>query len=417
MPLPSIVFSCPACGAKLTLPSDLAGITGPCPACRKTIQAPTHDALQAQTLLAQAAPPVPPAAASSPPAGPARSQPIDDPIESGAQARRHDPAASMAKEDSEATSSRRVRSTYPPQRRTARRSVMPALFLVALVAVVGGIVQVIRYGADSTKSRGASPTAGDSRLKRILPDPLPPPAAGQPTATGGEASAATAPPATSADAVRPGARALKTLAEFLTADTLAERRPLIETNTPPEELAKSCLAGKLPHTSIEATVQTAHDTGSITDCFYRVGFDLGDGKEYLQTVLVQIRGAGPPAVVVDPLLDLYGGRLASYAATPTDKPGYFHVILCALSRPPDNWPNADNKFIIKLQSDEQADHSIAVAVADKLSGIGKALTDSVITGLNWDLPKPCLVMLQWNLENPTKPYLEALEAKRLDWEP
>ena len=325
----------------------------------------------------------------------------------------------MAKENSEATPSRRVRSSYPPQRRTARRFMMPVVFLAALVAVVVGIVQVIRYGADSAKSRGASPTAGDSRVKRILPDQPPPSAAGQPrtSATGGEASPATAPPATSAEVVRPGAHALKTLAEFLTADTLAERLPLIETNTPPEELAKSCLAGKLPHTSIEATVQTAHDPGSIIDCFYRVGFDLGDGKEYLQTVLVQIRGAGPPAVVVDPLLDLYGGRLASYAATPTDKPGYFHVILCALSRPPENWPNADNKFIIKLQSDEKADHSIAVAVADKLSGIGKALTDSVITGLNWGQPKPCLVMLQWNMGNPTKPYLEALDAKRLDWEP
>jgi hypothetical protein len=105
MPPPSIVFSCPACGAKLTLPSDLVGITGPCPACRKTIQAPTHDALRAQTLLAQAAPPVPPVAASSPPAGPARSQPIDDPIEPGPQSRRHDPAASTAKENSEATPS------------------------------------------------------------------------------------------------------------------------------------------------------------------------------------------------------------------------------------------------------------------------------------------------------------------------
>jgi hypothetical protein len=168
---------------------------------------------------------------------------------------------------------------------------MPVVFLAALVAVVGGIVQVIRYGADSAKSRDASLTTDDSRLKRILPDPLPPPAAGQRTASGGEASPATVPPATSAEAVRPGAHALKTLAEFLAADTLAERLPLIETNTPPEELAKSCLARKLPHTSIEATVQTAHDPGSIIDCYYRVGFDLGDGKEYLQTVLVQIRGA------------------------------------------------------------------------------------------------------------------------------
>jgi hypothetical protein len=35
-----ITFSCPACGIKLTVPGNLAGVSGPCPTCRTQIQAP-----------------------------------------------------------------------------------------------------------------------------------------------------------------------------------------------------------------------------------------------------------------------------------------------------------------------------------------------------------------------------------------
>jgi hypothetical protein len=36
----SIIFLCPACGTKLTVPSQMAGVVGPCPTCRVEIQAP-----------------------------------------------------------------------------------------------------------------------------------------------------------------------------------------------------------------------------------------------------------------------------------------------------------------------------------------------------------------------------------------
>jgi hypothetical protein len=351
-------------------------------------------------------------------------------IEPRPLASRTGPAEIVAKLNPAAPTVRRVEtgpaSSHRPRRsHPVRRFAMPAIFVAALVALVVGIVQFSR-GVDAANSAGGAATAAESGVNRPVPDAVPtvhpqPPAMPERAvvATGAPPTAATLPPppANPAESVRPDAGALKTLVEFLDAETLAARLPLIETNTPPAELAASCLAGTLPYKRIETTIQVTNEAGSVVDCYYRVGFGLGEGREILQTMLVQIRGAGPPKVVVDPLLDLYGGRLAAYAAKPTDQPGYFHVILCALSLPPENWPNADSKFTVKLQSDDLPAGCIAVAVADKLSGIGKALNDSVITGLSWGRPKPCLVMLQWNLENPSKPYLEALNVKRFDWNP
>ncbi len=37
----TLTFACPACLIRLTVPSHLAGISGPCPSCRKQIQAPS----------------------------------------------------------------------------------------------------------------------------------------------------------------------------------------------------------------------------------------------------------------------------------------------------------------------------------------------------------------------------------------
>ena len=48
----------------------------------------------------------------------------------------------------------------------------------------------------------------------------------------------------------PGMAAMEVLEKFLAAKTLAERLPMMETQTPEAELANSCLAGPLPTTSL-----------------------------------------------------------------------------------------------------------------------------------------------------------------------
>lgn len=76
MPNDTITFQCPACGIKLTVPGNLAGVTGPCPNCRNSIQAPFPSPPPAPPSYGY---PQGPAAAYQPPAPPPGYQPPASP--------------------------------------------------------------------------------------------------------------------------------------------------------------------------------------------------------------------------------------------------------------------------------------------------------------------------------------------------
>ena len=126
--------------------------------------------------------------------------------------------------------------------------------------------------------------------------------------------------------------ALAVLESFLTAKSLEERLPLIETKTPPEELAATCLAAPLPATtSALLEFQESDNLENLVDFYYTVDFVDPPHRGNRQMILVRTRGSAEPKVVVDPFLDLYGGRLAAYAAKPSDKAGIFQVIVYAVA--------------------------------------------------------------------------------------
>lgn len=218
--------------------------------------------------------------------------------------------------------------------------------------------------------------------------------------------------------ITPGAAALEVLEKFLAAKTLAERLPLIETQTPESELASSCLAGPLPNTSrIEIDSQETNAEEGVVDSYQNVDFDALDRPINPQVILVRTRGTGEPKVVVDPFLDSFGGRLEAYAKAPTDKPGYFQVIVSALASCNDEHvPNREKKLTLKLLPQDNA-KEIAKAYFGRQSKIHELLENGTYE-LSYGKAKACTVMLQWNLEEqPDKPYLEALSIKAFDWNP
>ena len=68
----TITFTCPSCSAGLTVPANLAGVTGPCPTCGNSITAPQPQAEPEDELVPFDTPP-PPAPAPPPEAPPSRS--------------------------------------------------------------------------------------------------------------------------------------------------------------------------------------------------------------------------------------------------------------------------------------------------------------------------------------------------------
>ena len=120
---------------------------------------------------------------------------------------------------------------------------------------------------------------------------------------------------------------------------------------------------------------------------------------------------------MDPFLDSFGGRLAAYAKTPSDKAGVFQVTISAVaSCNEDHVPHREKKLKLKLLPRDNT-KEIARAYFGRQSKIGRMLEDGTYS-LSYGKAKACTVMLRWNVEDkPDMPYLEAIDLKTLDWNP
>ena len=215
-----------------------------------------------------------------------------------------------------------------------------------------------------------------------------------------------------------GNEATEVLEKFLAAKTLDERKDLMEILKPGLDLAGTCLAGPLPAVrAMTPEFREANPTEQLTDFFHRVDFATEGTQSNPFFVLVRARGKSAPKVVIDPFLDLYGGRLAAYAAKPSDKAAYFQAVVYALSTCTDTTiPDYEKKMTLKLMASDNG-KEIARAYFGKQSKIAAMLQDGT-HDLSYGNPKACTVMLSWNTEDKAdRPYLVASAITSLDWNP
>ena len=402
----TLTFMCQVCGSKLTVPVALAGVTGPCPTCQTMIQAPAvADASEAETAVPvfQASPtvlrPEPRQLPSRSSAGDIFAKPM--------------PAPNY--------SSEAFNDVHPPppdayHRNRSFRFLIPMLFVMASVGIGFGVATMLKNQSKATSSKVP---VKNSDSRPILEESTPP-LASEETSQEISQDLPTPDPALPAglEAKSPGQVAKEVLDQFLAAKTLAERLPLMETHTPESELAKTCLAGPLPEVQ-DSRIGVVENNAAeqVADFYHNVDFNAGDNRTNPQTVLVRIRGSAPPKVVVDPFLDCYGGRLADYAKSPSDKAGLFQVIVWPLASCYDERvPNHEKKLTLKLQPQANA-KEIALAYLGRQSKIAQMLTDGTYR-VAYGKAKACTVMLRWNTEDDSNmPYLEAIALSSLDWNP
>lgn len=192
----------------------------------------------------------------------------------------------------------------------------------------------------------------------------------------------------------------------------------MESRTPEPELAKSCLAGPLPAASnISIDVIENNAVGQVLDYYLHLDFAADGNRTNPQTILVRTRGSAEPKIVADPLLDSFGGRLAAYAATPSDKAETFQVIVWPLAACYDERvPNREKKLTLKILPRDNA-KEIALAFFGRQSEIARMLENGTHS-LSYGKAKACTVTFRWNTEeNPAMPYLEAVAIKTQDWNP
>lgn len=440
----SITFYCPACGIKLTVPFNLAGVIGPCPTCRTQIQAP-QPISQPVVYLPPAPPPPrapnyadpgtiePPVQIPQPPTqSVTQSQPATlKPEPRQLPNRPHlEPVARQMPEPTHSDDPRKLQPAplpkHPHQSGLLSRCLMLIVLLLASGALVFGVLTVLKSQADkeypmnpASKPGGFRRVDGNAPPKQSEPETkpaiqsLPVPTPAQPTLI--------EPVPELPEGMKPQSQAmesLEVLEKFLAAKSLAERIPMIETKTSEAELAASCLAKPLPPTrSVLIDAQESNPMEEVVDFYYNVDFEAENNRVNPQTLLVRIRGRGEPKVVVDPFLDLFGGRLAAYAAKPIERAGEFQAIVYAVASCSDpKIPNRDKKLTLKLLARDNT-KEIAQAYFGKLSKIGEMLEDGTYS-LSYGNAKSCTVLLRWNTEDvPEYPYLEAVAVKALDWNP
>ncbi len=304
MPDPTISFSCPACGIRLTVPANLAGIKGPCPSCRVEIQAPEVTPESIGRLEIQS--------------------PRMHPIVTRAEP--HEPlnhprlAKNKINRDSLSDDENPVRgSTHEsPRPATARsgysRYFLPSLLLIFLVALACGAWSFFQKSRSRdlvkqtpTPKIEISPEQNQP-LESVQDIDIPPPTSPPLPIDGFAQSLPSVIEAKTPPSVTMSAR--EVLDQFLTAKSLPERRSILETQTSESELANSCLAAPLPvATHIEIEIKETNSLEQVTNTYYGVDFSKENESSQTHTILVRARGKSDPMIIVDPVLDTVGGRL------------------------------------------------------------------------------------------------------------
>ena len=300
------------------------------------------------------------------------------------------------------------------------RLVVPAIFLCLVFGVIFGVKSFLTKDRSASKRTAAkTEESGKYELPDNVSDTFDSLTGinGSDSSSNGESGNSEQTGAPEYLPVDGGIAALELLEKFLAMTTFEERLQHVESKMPEEELAASILGKPFPKVlNIGVDIRETNAMEQLVDYYYHVDFDDGSGGVNPQTMLVRTRGGGAPVVVVDPFIDLFGGRFAKYAETPTRDSGVFQVIISAGAFCYDDVPGAEKKFTLKILTREDT-KEIAKAYFGKRSKIGDMLADET-SGLAYGQAKACTVFMRWNTdEDPQNPFLEALDFKALNWNP
>jgi hypothetical protein len=309
------------------------------------------------------------------------------------------------------------------------RFLAPVVFLCTVVGVVYGMKNLLQQ-VDPKNKPNTSKTSSSEKVKLILPEDTDKTNGSAPDNTSDHVLSVEDPSMpdlsegnqTGDSQINEpiadhGGLALELLERFLEMKDLEERLPHIETSLKREDLEETVLNRKLPDVeTITVDVRETNAAERVTDFYYYVDFREPSGAINPQTMLVRKRGEQAPKVVVDPFLDLFGGRLEKFASEPSPLGEFFQVVICPGAFCYEEIPNKEKKFTLKILSREDT-VPIALAYFGIQSKVGGMFAEES-SGIAYGQSKPSTVYLRWNTqEDPARPYLEVLDIKALDWNP
>lgn len=209
---------------------------------------------------------------------------------------------------------------------------------------------------------------------------------------------------------------IELLREFLRAQSLLERWPMIASESKPGLLLDTPLNGLMPEPEqVQLEYEDPNSEAGYTDHVFAVGYVDGGGDQRLHRMVVRQWSGRAPKVLVDPLLDLWGGKLRGFASQVREGDAEFDAVVSVLARCSDeDVPHWKGKMTLKLM-ERELDGEIARAFFNRDGAVAKLLDDGSFR-LSYGKSVSCRVKLRWNRkEDPKKPWLEATEITRFGW--
>jgi len=442
-------FTCTHCNTPLTVPASMAGIEGPCPKCGENIQAPQATPATAPASFAAEPREKPktshPAKIPEPREKPRSNEdfagrPNIPPAPRGLPERKAEKKVDVKRSTSEAQSrsgSRRQsssrRTTPAPSRdsgSTVSRFAVPILFAVVSAATVYFLLYHFMPGGPGKTNRevtsnppaplGDAGASVDPRDPLTTPPDTPGPPAHAPSRTPSQ-GAATPPPAPRSEPVKQDdiTQAEETLLSFFGQRTLAERLAMAEPARAAGPLEGGLLDGPLPPVGDALSGSAMRNMlEDYLDIPFNIEFPVigSESDETRETlVIVRRRGDGEPKILIDPLLDLAGGSLDEFAASPVEGQRTFRAVIEAMPRCFEtDIPGAEKKFTYKISSSSRQSE-ITRAYASRQSALAEQLY-SPDSGIGWGRRLRATFVVEWNTtEDPEQPFIEMREIKALDW--
>ncbi|WP_200266966.1 hypothetical protein [Luteolibacter pohnpeiensis] len=306
------------------------------------------------------------------------------------------------------------------RRRPILRMLIPIFGILILAAIVSGLCMFLMH-----RKTDPLPLTNAEDLQPTSPPKASPPPEELSSIGGDAPSAPETPdalpaPKESPDFAQVAKQAGEVLNQFLNAQSLEERLPLIETKADPTTLQDTVLAKPMPpvQRSVVEMQQPPDPIENLIDTYFSVAFRTENNGTDQQLILVRTRQSANPKVVVEPFLDLYGGRLKQFCETPVSKAETFEVVASALANCYNEAvPNREKKMAIKLMAHDNTRPIAEAYFSSKHSQIADLLSDD-LSGFRYGQAQPCTILLRWNTEeDPEKPFIEALDISALNWNP
>lgn len=314
------------------------------------------------------------------------------------------------------------------RRRLMARLTLPAAFVVGIGATVGlSLYFFLPDGPGKMLTDASKPLDVPPIQPEVSPGDTLPPAPPPPVDEIGELLNAVTElpplpePLATEEPEPAGLAAERVLEAFLSSTDAESRAPLVDPPASLEELSSGIFATPFPPVGrIEGESPRFFESENVTEFPFSVTFQPADGKSFKLAVLVRRVGEQSPKILLPAFLDLMpGGRLQEFCAAPAParKVADFRVVLQARSGCFDeSVPAAEKKFTFRLLP-ESLSQEIAKAYATDSTRFREILDDPE-SRLRWGTRVRATVALRWNHEeDPSRPYLELLSIKALEWSP